>query len=290
MKDRLALVAALAALAFATIYAGTSVPVNRSRPPASSAARLPSYPPAMGGPDSVQPIQTLAERRKAILDSADLHATISLITTNSSTVDKLAASQALMVCAELRPKRKREAGQVTAVHELAARCAGIHEYLRHDGAVERAIELRESAERDASPLGGLVALSRRVHGNARWQAEDFQLVSNALKSNDLVRVDAAISALHIHLDDSSPDSKLRALAFSYAADLHRTAIGQQAVFDSLAHCANADRCEDGDTVATSQRVAGTYGTRERLEMERLIKQYRLALQHGKTATEVLRIR
>jgi len=290
MKDRLALFAALAALAFAIRYAGTSVLVDRSQPPPGSVAALPSYPPAMGGPDIVQPIQTLAERRKTILDSADLHATVSLITTHSSTVDKLAASEALMACAELRPKRKREAGQVTAVQELAARCAGVRKYLRHDGAVERAIELRESAERDASLLGGLVALSRRAHENARWQAEDFQLVSDALKSSDLVRIDAAIGALHVHLDDGSPDSRLRALAFSYAADLHRTAIGQQAVFDRLAHCANADRCEDGDTVATSQRVAGTHGTRERLEMERLIKQYRLALQHGKTATEVLRIR
>jgi hypothetical protein len=290
MKDRLALGAALAALAFATIYAVTSVPIYRSLPPANSAARLPSYPPAIGGPDSVQPIPNLAERRKAILDSADLYATVSLITTHSSTVDKLAASEALTACAELRPKRKREAGQVTAVQELAARCTGIHKHLRHDGAVERAIELRESAERDASPLGGLVALSRRAHSHVRWQAEDFQIVSDALKSNDLVRVDAAISALHIHLDDGSPDSKLRALAFSYAAEFHRTAVGQQAAFDRLAHCANADRCEQGDTVATSRGVAASYGTRERLEIEDLTEQYRLALQRGKTATEVLRIR
>jgi hypothetical protein len=289
MKDRLALVSALAALAFAIIHAGTSVPVDRSQAPAGSAARLPSYPPAMGGPDIVQPIQTFAERRKAILDSADLHATVLLITTNSSTVDKLAASQALMACAELRPKRLREAGQATAAQELAARCAGIHKHLRHDGAVERAIELRESAERDASPLGNLIALSRRTHNTARWQADDLQLVSDALRSNDPVRIDAAISALYVHLDDGSPDSKLRAEAFLYAADLHLTAVGQQAVFDRLVHCANADRCEDADTVAAS-RDAGMYGTRERLEIERLVRQYRLALQRGRTATEVLRIR
>ena len=290
MKHLLAIAAAVAMAALAIGYAGTLVPAHRSQPRASAVARAPSYPPAMGGPDIVQPIQTLAERRKTILDSADLYATVSLITTHSSTVDKLAASEALTACAELRPKRKREAGQVTAVQELGARCAGIHKNFRHDGAVERAIELRESAESDASPLGGLVALSRRAYGNARWKAEDFQLVSDALKSNDLVRIDAAISALRVHLDDGSPDSRLRAEAFSYAADLHRTAVGQQASFDRLAHCANADRCEDGDTVATHQGVAGTYGTRERLEIERLIRQYRLALQHGKTATEMLRIR
>ena len=174
--------------------------------------------------------------------------------------------------------------------ELAARCANIRKNMRRDGAVEKAIELRESAEDDASPLGRLAAVSQRLRGSARWQAGDFLLVDDALKSNDLVLLKAAMNALHTQLDDGSPDSKLRAEAFSYAADLELRAVGQQAAFDRLASCANAGRCADDSAVTNVQRATAMYGARERFEIERLTMQYRSALQRGDTASKLLAVR
>ncbi len=281
-------VAAAMALAFAFGYAGTSVPVSHSELQASYfVQRTPSYPPAMGGPEIVQPIPTLAETRKLILDSADLYATVSLVTTHSSTVDKLAASEALLACADLRPKSRREPSQGDAARELAARCSVIRKNMRHDGAVDRAIELRESAEGDPTPLGRLVALAQRSDGSTRWQAGEFLLVSEALQSNDLVLIAAAISALQTRLDDGSPDSKLRAKAFSYAADPHLVAVGQQAVFDLLVNCANAGRCADDLAAKDTERLPAMYDARERREFERLTEQYRSALQRGDTASKLL---
>jgi hypothetical protein len=244
----------------------------------------------MGGPDIVQAIPPLAESRKTILDSADLYAAVSLVTTHSSTVDKLAASEALMACADLRPKSKREPSHVDAARELAVRCANIRKNMRRDGAVEKAIELRESAEDDASPLGRLAAVSQRLRGSARWQAGDFLLVDDALKSNDSVLLHAAMDALHTQLDDGSPDSKLRAEAFSYAADLELMAVGQEAVFDRLAKCANAGRCAEDSAVMNIEHATAMYGARERFEIERLTKQYRSAFQRGDTASRLLAVR
>ena len=195
-----------------------------------------------------------------------------------------------MACADLRPKSKREPSQADAARELAARCANIRKNMRRDGAVEKAIELRESAEDDASPLGRLAAVSQRLRGSARWQAGDFLLVDDALKSNDLVLLNAAMNALHTQLDDGSPDSKLRAEAFSYAADLELRAVGQQAAFDRLASCANAGRCADDSAVTNIQRATAMYGARERFEIERLTMQYRSALQRGDTASKLLAVR
>ena len=90
--------------------------------------------------------------------SADLHAVVSKITVQSPTIDKLAASEALIACAEFRPRRKWEPEEHAAARELAERCAGIRQNMGRNGAIDKAVELRASAEDDPSPLGRLAIL------------------------------------------------------------------------------------------------------------------------------------
>ena len=199
----------------------------------------------MGGPDIVQPaIPTVAESRSKIVDSADLYAVVSKVTLQSPTIDKLAASEALLACADFRPRRKREPEEQAAAQELAARCAGIHQNMRRNDAIDKAVELRASAEDDPSPLGRLVALSRRSDaGKARWHAAEFALVSEALRSGDSVLISEAIRALHVQLDDGLTDSKSRSQAFAQAADSYVLPKGdQRTAFDALVDCANLGRC------------------------------------------------
>ena len=194
----------------------------------------------MGGPDLVHAVPTFAESRRKIVDSADLYAVVSKINVQSSTIDKLAASEALLACAEFRPRRKREQEEEAAAHELAARCAGIRQHMRRNDAIDKAVELRARAEEDPSLLGRLIALSRSSDASkARWHAAEFALVGEALTSGDSVLISEAVRALHAQLDDGLPDAKLRSQAFAKAADsylLHKA--DQRAIFDALVDCAN----------------------------------------------------
>ncbi len=296
MRSRLVVAGcgAVIALAAALKFAGTSVPAPgvEQLPASRSEQRSPAYPPAMGGPDIVQPaLPTAAEIRSKIVDSDDLYAVVSNITANSPTIEKLAASEALIACADFRPKSRREPAEQAAAQQLLIRCAGIRRIMRRDGAVDKAIELRASAENDPSPLGRLAALSQRSDaGGVRWHAGDLALVSDALRSNDSVLIGEAIRALHAGLDRGLPDSKLRVQAFTDAASLYALIRDDQpTVFDALVDCANLGRCTS-DSGRTSLERNIPLGVRERSEMQRLVEQYRLALQRGISATELLAIR
>ena len=251
----------------------------------------PAYPPAMGGPDIVQPASpTASESRRKIVDASDLHAAVSKITAQSPTIDKLAASDVLLACADFRPRRQRDSEEQSAAQELAGRCAGIRKNMRRNDAIERAVELRASAESDSAPLGRLAALSRRSDGGkVRWYAAEFALVSAALKSNDSVLIGEAIRALQAQLDDGLPDSRLRSLALATAADLYVHKYDQRTLFDTLVECANLGQCTStfGRDVA-HDIVPG--GVRERSEIQRLIKQYGLALQGATSAEQLLATR
>ena len=247
----------------------------------------------MGGPDIVQPAPpTASESRNRIVDSADLYAVVSKITVQSPTIDKLAASEALIACAEFRPRRKWEPEEHAAAHELAERCAGIRQNMRRNDAIDKAVELRASAEDDPSPLGRLVALARRSDaGKARWHAAEFALVNEALRSSDPVLISEAIRALHVQLDDGLTDSKSRSQAFAQAADSYVLHKGdQRTAFDALVDCANLGRCANDPARARTQHDSVAGGARERSENQRLVEQYRLALQRRSTAAELLAIR
>jgi len=247
----------------------------------------------MGGPDVVQPAPLdAAGSRKAIVDSADLYSAVSKITMRSPTIDKLAASEVLMACASFRPKSQREPVEQAAARELATRCAGIRQNMRRDDALERAVELRASAEDDPSPLGRLLALSQRSGaGSARWQSDDLALVSAALVSRDSVLLSEAIRALSSYLNDGSPDSKLRTQALAHAAGSNALdTTDQRTAFDALLDCANLGRCSDGSAVARMTLDSTPFGIRERSEIKRLVEQYRLALRRRVTASELIAMR
>ena len=286
---------AVIALAAAFKLAGTSVPASRVEQlqAGNSEQRTPAYPPAMGGPDIVQAaITTAAASRNKIVDSADLYVVVSTVTTHSSTVDKLAAAEALMACADFRPRRRREPAEQAAAQQLIIRCAGIRQNMRRNGALEKAVELRTSAEADPSPLGRLAALSQRPNaGRARWHADDSVLVNDALRSNDSVLIGEAIRALHAQLDDGLPDSKLRVQAFAQAANSYAPLRGdQRTVFDAFVDCANLGRCTNDSRSERAEHDIAPLGAREQSEIQRLIEQYRLALQRGTSASELLAIR
>ena len=254
-------------IALAAVFqlAGTSVPAFRVEQQAGSSQRAsPAYPPAMGGPDIVLAAPpTASESRNKIVDSADLHAVVSKITVQSPTIDKLAASEALIACAEFRPRRKWEPEEHAAARELAERCAGIRQNMGRNGAIDKAVELRASAEDDPSPLGRLASLARRSDaGKARWHAAEFALVSEALRSSDPVLISEAIRALHVQLDDGLTDSWSRLRAFAQAADsyvLHRGE--QRTAFDALVDCANLGRCATDPARAHAARRHGWRRTR-----------------------------
>jgi hypothetical protein len=286
---------AVIALAAALQLAGTLAPASRVEQlqAAPSEQASPAYPPAMGGPDIVQPaITTAAESRNRIVDSDDLYAVVSRITTHSPTIEKLAASEALMACADFRPKGRREPAEQAAAQQLLVRCARIRQDMRRNGALDKAIELRTSAEGDSSPLGRLAALSQRSDtGSARWHADDFALVSDALRSSDSVLIGEAIRALHAQLDGGLPDSKLRMQAFAHAANSYTLLRGdQRTVFDALVDCANLGRCTNHSGRARAEHDIAPVGAREQSEIQRLVEQYRLALQRGTSAAELLAIR
>ena len=286
---------ALVALATAIGFKGTAVSENRleqTRAASVASPRLPAYPPAMGGPDVVQPAPLKAAgSRKAILDSANLYSAVSKITINSSTVDKLAASEVLMACASFRPRNRREPVEQAAAQQFAERCAGIRQSMRRDDALKKAVELRASAEDDASPLGRLIALSQRSSaGGARWQSDDLALVSAALVSSDTVLQSEAIRALSSHLNDGSPDSGLRAQALAYAGSNARDAHDERNTFDALLDCINLARCAGDSAIARMDLDSALFGIRERAEIKRLVEQYRLALRSGTRASELLAMR
>ncbi len=286
---------AVIALAAVVRFTGTSVPAFgvEQLQSSNSEHRLPAYPPAMGGPDIVHAAPpTASESRNKIVDSADLHAVVSRITVQSPTVDKLAASEVLIACADFRPRRKWEPEEQAAARELAERCAGIRQNMRRNGAIDKAVELRASAEGDSSPLGRLTALARRSDaGKARWHAAEFALVNEALRSSDPVLISEATRALHVQLDDGLTDSKSRSQAFAQAADsyvLHQRP--QRTGFDALVDCANLGRCDNDPGRAHTEHDSVAGRVRERSENKRLVEQYRLALQRRSTAAELLAIR
>jgi hypothetical protein len=286
---------AVIALVGVVRFAGTSVPAARVEQlqASHSESRSPAYPPAMGGPDIVQPaIPTAADSRQKIVNNTNLYAVVSKVTLQSPTIDKLAASEVLLACADFRPRRKRDPDEQAAAQELAARCAGIHQSMRRNDAIDKAIELRASAEDDPSPLGRLVALSRRSDaGKARWYAAEFVLVSDALRSSDSVLISEAIRALYVQLDDGLTDSKSRSQAFAQAADSYVSHKGdQRTAFDALVDCANLGRCATDPARAHTQHDGVAGGARERSENQRLVEQYHLALQRRSTAAELLAIR
>ncbi len=285
---------AVIALVAVVRFAGTSVPASRVEQlqASHSESRSPAYPPAMGGPDIVHAvIPTVAESRRKIVDSADLYAAVSKVTEQSHTIDKLAAAEALIACTEFRPRRKWEPEEHAAARELAERCAGIRQNMRRNDAIGRAVELRAWAEDDPSPLGRLTALSRHADGSKiRWYAAEFALVSEALRSNDSVLISEAIRALHAQLDDGLSDSRSRSQAFAQAADLYVLHKYERAVFDALVDCANLGRCDNDSGRARTQHDSVAGGARERSEDQRLVEQYRLALQRRSTAAELLAIR
>jgi hypothetical protein len=286
---------AVIALAAVIRFTGTSVPASRIEQLQSSNSehRSPAYPPAMGGPDIVQAAPpTASESRNKIVNSAELHAVVSKITVQSPTIDKLAASEALIACAEFRPRRKWEPDEHAAARELAERCAGIRQNMGRNGAIDKAVELRASAEDDPSPLGRLATLARHSEaGKARWHAAEFALVNEALRSSDPVLISEAIRALHVQLDDGLTDSVLRLRAFAQAADLYVLHKGdQRTAFDVLVNCANLGRCANDSGRARMEHDSVAGGVRERSENQRLVEQYRLALQRRSTAAELLAIR
>ena len=201
---------------------------------------------AAGDTDSCRKSQEDRRQRRPVRSCVENHV-------QSPTIDKLAASEALLACAEFRPRRKREPEEQAAAQELAVRCAGIRQNMRRNDAIDKAVELRASAEDDPSPLGRLVALARRSDaGKARWHAAEFALVGEALRSGDSVLISEAIRALHAQLDDGLPDSKLRSQAFAQAADSYVLHKGdQRTVFDALVDCANLGRCANDSGRARS---------------------------------------
>ena len=283
------------AVAAALRFAGTSVPASRigQWQASNPDQRSPAYPPAMGGPDIVRPAEaTPAERRNRIVDSGDLYAVVSTITTHSPTIDKLAATEALMACADFRPKSRREPAGQAAAQQLLVRCAGIRQNMRRNGAIDRVVELRTSAEADPSSLGRLTALSQRSDaGRVLWHSDDFALVSDALRSGDSVLIGEAVRALHTQLDGGLPDSKLRVQAFADATNSYALARSdRRTVFDTLVACANLGRCSNDSASTQIERHVGPIDTREQAEIQRLAEQYRLALQRGASAAELLAIR
>lgn len=283
---------AVIALGAVVWFAGTSVPASRvgQLQASHSESTSPAYPPAMGGPDTVNPaIPSAAESRQKIVDSPDLYSAVSKITVQSPTIDKLAASEALLACAEFRLKRNRAAEEQAAALALAERCAGVRRNMRRNEAIDKAIELRASAEDDPSPLGRLAFLSRHsAAGKPRWHAADFALVNEALRSSDLVLMTEALRALHAQFDDGLSDSRLRAEAFEQAADLFvLLKANQRTVFDALIDCANLSRCSG--RFRTEHGITPE-GFRERSQMLHLVEQYRLALQRGTAAEQLLAVR
>ena len=284
---------AVIALAAVVRFSGTSVPLSGAQRLQSGVLehRSPAYPPAMGGPDIVHAaIPTVAEGRRKIVDNTDLYAVVSKITAQSPTIAKLAASEALLVCAEFRPRRKREREEEAAAQELAARCAGIRQHMRRNDAIVKAVELRASAEDDPSFLGQLIALARGTDASkARWHAAEFALVGEALTSGDSVLITEAVRALHAQLDNGLPDAKLRSQAFAQAADSHLLhKADQRTVFDALVDCANLGRCANDSGRAEDTDRTGSM--RQRPEIQRLVGHYLLALQRGMPAQQLLTIR
>ena len=282
-------IAALAAVFRLAPTASTDSVVQRQAIDSNGA---PPYPPAMGGPDLVQPTAaTPSEVRRRIVDSPDFYAVISKITPHSPTADKLAAAEVLTACADLRPKARREPVEQVAADELVARCLGIRQKMRRDGALERAIELRVSAEGDASLLGRLAALAQRSSSGARWYGGDIALVSEALRSGDSVLVREAIRALQAQFEVGLPDSSMRARAFAVGAELYlHDKPGDRTEFDALIDCASAGRCGNSGTAA-AEEMLGTMDAHRQKEFKRLAEQYRLALQRGVfSGPELLAIR
>ena len=104
-------------------------------------------------------------------------------------------------------------------------------------------------------------------------------------------ISEAIRALHVQLDDGLTDSWSRLRAFAQAADsyvLHRGE--QRTAFDALVDCANLGRCATDPARARTQHDGMAGGARERSENQRLVEQYRRALQRRSTAAELLAIR
>lgn len=100
-----------------------------------SQARSPSYPPATWGddPDSsratVVDKSTIAlrEHRQVIVDSPDLLASLSSVSFNSGTVEKVAAAEVLLVCSSRRAETSDSANSrmSSASAELARRCGAL---------------------------------------------------------------------------------------------------------------------------------------------------------------------
>lgn len=283
-------------LAAALCFTGLSGPTPRIEPVhavSSSDGRTPSYPPAMGGPDVAQPVMlTNSEVRKWIVESADLYSAVSKVTAQSPTIDKLVTSEILMACAYLRPQGKRAPVEQAAAQELVTRCAGIRQNFRRDGALDRAVELRVSAENDQSSLGRLLALSQRPEGRRTgWRAGDQTLVSDALRSGDSLLVREATRVLLAQLDDGSPDASLRIQAFAHAAELFALSdSGLRTNFHALVDCVSMGRCAADNGASKPERDMAHVGVREQSEINRLVQEYRLALLRRTTALELLSVR
>lgn len=292
-QNKLAIVVALvvATSSGALLFASrdhVSVPTAFS--PQTHRNERPSWPPAIGGPDITKssPEKPSALRAR-IVNAVDLNAAIKDIDVNSPTEAKLAAVDVLLACnMALRAKVKPKEGtpEFTAWDELTTRCGAIAALKRKD-TLQRAESLQIAADSDDSRLGQLNALSQRsLTTRTLLQQNDLTLLTEALKSNDVLLVREATRTTYAQLNDGSPDSRVRSQALLLATELYR--MDQATQFDHLVACANQGRCSAGWPSAQLEKAVKD--PRELTEARRMVDVYRLALQQGITAPELLNLR
>lgn len=260
--------------------------------------RSPSYPPATWGDDpdpasaAVVDAQTVAlrQQRQAIVDSPNLLTSLSEVSFSSGTIEKVAAVEVLLVCSTRRAATSDPANSkaVFASEELARRCGALTGLMSEEGAFRLAVDWMDSARRDSTILGSILALSqRRLAGGSHLYDDDHALLTRALASADDLLVLEAAQILEAQIADGTSAGDLRATAFrealaSVAARVRSTD------FDRLVDCANLAHCGSSNE-RIPFHLAKTSLT-DRPEVARLARSYLAALSYGTASRELLAIK
>jgi hypothetical protein len=254
---------------------------------ASTQARSPSYPPAMGGPDNF-PVRdrSATSIRRAIIESDDLLQGVIAVGPMSPTAAKLAASDVLMACFSFRQSKRPVSGQYAAFSALLTRCASVRRHFRRNDAIQLAIDLQISAEGDTSLLGRLASLAQQSQNQIG--GDEQQMITDGLRSGDAVVLRMAGDLVSTRLGRGLRDEEWLRVAFERALLRYAQENGyEQNPIDALAACASRG-CRSGPDSDDMEEV--TIGVREALEIERLTALYFTALQQSRDMGYLIAIR